>query len=867
MTSSPDLPLFGRAGALGELAARIARAQQGVGSLVLVSGEAGVGKTTLCERVLADAAAAGHRTAWAGCWEATAIPALRPWSLLLGRITEDGGTALREVASSANPAGAQLAQFDALTRTLSRSAERQPLVLVIDDAHWADPATITLLAHVATVVRTMRVVLLVTYRPADVEPGTALGKHLPHLRRHAHELALTPLDEQSAAALLASKLEGADVGTGIERELARLAGGNPLFVTELARLAAARAFDHDGIPAIPPSARELLSTRLATVGPECARLLARAAVAGDEAPLAVLAESCAQSVPATLDGLAEALTSEIVRHRSDGVLEFAHPLFRAAVYGSLTMADRVALHAELGYALERLRANGHPVDPAALAHHFGRSSPLGTAGKAVRYAVEAGRDALRVAAYETAASRFRQALTAADLDPAANDRLTILLELGAAEAAAGGAAAATSTFAEAAKLARDNGRQADFARAALGYSGGTGIEVPINDPEVIELLTAALEALGATEPTLRAWLSARLSVALTISAPLARRAALADQAVALARTAGDDDALAHALAARCDVIAGPADVRTRQEHARRITELARGHGNVAVELLGGRLLVESLFEQGRLDEADLAVTSYYRTWRRLRDPRYGFYVPLWRGTLALARGDHARYATLRPEFEQLARAAGTENAATLGAVQELFTAVDVEPERALELFAAMRGEVTAFEPQIAVTTAYMHSLQGRPDQAQLLLEQVADAFAALPRDSEWLPASAQIAETAISLPDPSIGEWVYHALAPFGDLWSVEGIGAAVRGPIARVLGLLAARFGEHDAARTHFDQALAATIRSGATAWTERVERDAHRSLRRPARPAAPPEQTVPGICRHEATSGCSSSAGRPPG
>ncbi|MDN5931983.1 MAG: AAA family ATPase [Pseudonocardia sp.] len=726
MTDVPGGDLLGRAGDLAAVRARVRRADDGVGSLVLVSGEAGIGKTALCERAVADAVGKGHRTGWVSCWQSAPMPALRPWSMLLAQIAPAGGETLTGgAACAADPVAARLAQADAVTQLLIDAARERPLVLVVDDLHWADAATVELLAHVATVIRGMRVVLLVTYRPEDAGPATPFGRQLARLHHHSSELPLAPLDDTAVAAILARGIDGWSRAQRTATGLVRMARGNPLFAIELARLVTADGIDLDTeVPAVPRSVRDLAVARLEMLSPECARLLERAAVIGDEVPLSLLADFGGLPADGPVAILEQAVDRSFVRVRHQGTYEFTHPLLRAAVYDSMTTARRVDLHARIGAALEARHNAGLPVDPAVLAHHFGRAAPSGTAAKAVGYAVDAGDQSMRMAAYATAASRFRQALTVADTDPSAGDRVAILLGLGEAQSACGETAAARATFGAAADGARAAGRGRDLAAAALGCSGGAGIEVPIDDRALIALLSEAREQLDADDVVLRARLCARLSVALTLSAPLERRAALAAEAVHLATAADDPDALAHALAARCDVLAGPADVEERHRSARRIIELARLRDNVAVELLGRRLLVVALLERGRLNEAELAVQAFARASDRLRDPRYALYVPLWRGTLALARGDLPAYRRHRASLAPAVTAAATENATTLAAVQEIFAAVDFDQERVPALFSRLSGQVTTVEAAVAVTTAAMCHLAGRPDEARALMESV-----------------------------------------------------------------------------------------------------------------------------------------------
>lgn len=850
MNGPPGLPLFGRAQVVADLADRIARADDGLGSLVLISGEAGMGKTALCEQVLAEAAGGGHRVAWVGCWQSAAVPALWPWSVVLARVAPEAGAVLGTVSAS-DPAATWFAQVDAVSRALAGEPDGRAAVVVIDDLHWADPASIDLLAQLATVVRTERVLVLATYRPEDAGPKTPLGERLPRLLRHAHQVPLAPLDDDAVSDIVTRGLGGTRLRAAARAELTRLARGNPLFVTELARLVAVSSADVGTAEfPVPPSVRDVVDARLTGVGTQCRSVLDRAAVIGDVVPLPLLATVCELSGEKTLTLLDEAIAASLVRDRGDHRFEFVHPLFRAAVYAGLTTSQRVALHAGIGLALERDRAAGAPVDPAALAHHFGRAAPAGTAAKAVRYAVDAAAEAMRIAGYATAASRYRQAIAAAEIAPEAGDRVALLRKLGEAQAASGDARAARESFMNAADLARRAGRTDELARAALGLSGGTGIEVRIDDPEQIVLLEEAIAGLGDADPALSAWLSARLSVATTLTAPLERRSALADRAITLATDARDEAALAHALATQCDVIAGPAYASRREHSAQRIIELAQSRDDVALTLLGGRLLVEALLELGELSRAEQAVNAYARTSERLRDPRYTFYVPLWRGALALCRGDERSYANHHHDLGSLAQAAATPNATILRAVQDMCAGLDFGLAPVPAGFAEMETHIVSPDLYGTVFDAYLRHAAGHDDEAGSVLASIAPALETMPLDSEWLPAMVQGAEMAAVLTDAS-ARWAYQALLPFAQVWAVEGIGAAVRGPTERVLGILAARLGDRAAATGHFDRAVAACTRAGARPWVERTERDAERSLgKRTAPLPAPPAS---GLLRRE--------------
>ena len=141
---------------------------------------------------------------------------------------------------------------------------------------------------------------------------------------------------------------------------------------------------------MPSNVHAMLAARVAALDEAARAMIEVAAVVGDEPTAVVLAEVSAVAPSQVLAVLDAAMEAGIVREKEAEIYEFTHPLFRASVYERLTTSSRVALHARVGQALERLRGRGVTVDAAALAHHFGRSAPLGNARAAVGYAVEAG---------------------------------------------------------------------------------------------------------------------------------------------------------------------------------------------------------------------------------------------------------------------------------------------------------------------------------------------------------------------------------------------------------------------------------------------------------------------------------------------
>ncbi|MGH9135898.1 MAG: hypothetical protein ACRD0G_02490, partial [Acidimicrobiales bacterium] len=419
------------------------------------------------------------------------------------------------------------------------------------------------------------------------------------------------------------------------------------------------------------------------------------------------------------------------------------------------------------------------------------------------------------------------------IEPGLGDRRRLKLDLADALTASGDFTSARKVFGDVAEDAgRDGDRQA-LGRAALGFSGGMGgIEVVISDPEVCDLLGRVAELLH-DDDVLGARVMARLSTALSYRAPLTERAQLATQARERAAAGGDPSAVAETLAAWCDVVAGPDHIAERRAAAKAILERAEHIGDAGVEALGRRLLVEALFEAGNLGEAEAEVARFERTAARLGRSEYAWYPPLWRAALAFARGQMEARGRARAQLDALVGDGAGANAELLARVQLGAMAFDLADPALVE---ENMGEILAMgvvdDLQLQTTGGLAGALAGDLDGARAAVDRCADTALAAERDSEWPGMMMQLAETIVAIGGhPAAGD-VRRAIQPLGAVWVVEGIGAAIRGPLDRILGSLAALDGDLDAAASHFASAHDAATRSGAHLIGAVVDHDAGRVL-----------------------------------
>jgi tetratricopeptide (TPR) repeat protein len=419
--------------------------------------------------------------------------------------------------------------------------------------------------------------------------------------------------------------------------------------------------------------------------------------------------------------------------------------------------------------------------------------------RAARWSVAAGDEALARLAWEEAAEHFRRALAAADILAAPVGSLLrgeAHLGLGGALLRSGEADEAALAFAAAADLADALGDPTLLGRAALGFAGLVGFEVPMLDRRQVDLLERALDALPDAH-SLRPLVLARLSVALSFLDTPDRRLALAEAAVTAARAGGDPVGLVAALAAHCDAVAGPAHVERRLAESTEIVATASGIADRRLELLGRRLRYVALLELGRFAEADAEASAFARAADELGDPLYSWYVPLWEGCRALAHGRVDEAVALADEVATIGARASSGNAEVLSSVLRAGLGQEThDRDLLLEATAYLEGNPHLVGPNLALATGGMWADVGDADRAAAALGSA--RFDDLPVDAEWLESAVLYLAAATELDRPDLAAAV-EACLPFEELFAFDGIGAHLLGSAGRWCGPVLARLGRLD--------------------------------------------------------------------
>jgi tetratricopeptide (TPR) repeat protein len=801
-------PLLGRDRELATLTTLLDDARSGRGRSALLLGEAGIGKTRLAEAVADLAVARECPVAWGRCPDGEA-PAYWAWRQALRALVGGGTDDLFVAGDSAGRAEL----FASVADAVEAGTAGRPAVVLLEDLHWADAGSLALIRFVMGVLPGLHLLLVLTARddPAEIseESATALAGLPPSVLR----LPLGGLNRQATAAVVKSVV-GPDAPPELLSEVQTRTGGNPFFVTEVARLYALRGGDAMDVPR---GVQQVLTRRLAHLSQPASEVLAMAAVVGrpDTSMLARMASRTEAEI-STL--LAEATSAGLLTATDKGYA-FAHDLVRETVYDEASPALRARLHR---IAAEALESSGR-ASAADLATHW---SNAGEAKQAAPHFLAAGHAAMASMGYEQAVRYFRQALDGSD-----GDRIDVLTALGEAEVLAGRLTAGRATLAEAAELARAAELPTYVARAVLAMGTGVGgFEVDLADDRQRPALEWAVDRLP-NDPSLRAAVLARLSLLLAGRPEHDdRRRALAREAAEVARQAGDARAEASALGAMVEALAGPDHVAARLESSARMAELARRVDDPMLLLLARRMYLVALLETGRLREVDAEIDAYAHVADRLRLPIYSWPVPLWRGMRALMNGDVDTAARLADDVEAVGLRAGSDNAQIMAFTLRMGASMLLGPQPSFVAIAEHAYDTWLGDLPDAYNWAPAAWLAnvGATQRARLIVqERLPYRFADMPKDSEWLEMAWMAGEAGRLLGEMDAVQLSYELLQPYADLWVVDGIGGACYGVAALQLGRLAATLGRLEEAKGWLSTALDVHREAGVDLLTRITEEE----------------------------------------
>jgi DNA-binding SARP family transcriptional activator/tetratricopeptide (TPR) repeat protein len=813
----PDRPFVGRRSELELLRERWVALEPERWPIVLLEGEAGIGKTALADRF----AGLGEKAVLRGRCDEDPIVPYQPFVEALGE-------SLEPPQASVPPEFQQYVMFDGVAQRLGDLSHARPLLLVVDDLQWADKPTVKLLQHLAR--RELRIMLVGTYRGGEVGRGHPLRELMTEQRRQQRldVLRLPGLTQDETDALVKTRID--DPAADLVSELWEQTVGNPLFIEETLRSLAETA---DGEPVtartleemgVAEGVRSVILRRLDALEPEPREALRAAAAVGHVFDLDVVAGAARLSVADVIEALDAPAMGGLVEELEEYRFAFAHAIVRMAIYEDLSGTRRAQLHQRIGTLLEeKPRAPGQA---AAVAHHLARGG--GDPARVVRHEVRAGQEAARACAYEEAAGHFERAVDA--LGPARDSRRAkVELRWAGVLSRAGHSRQAAAKFRAAADTARVSGDAKLLATAALGV-GQRYWEANITDPTYRGQLEEALERLATVESDrqvklLSTRLSARLAEHLAfVPGEQDRARELSADAVDTARGLDEPDTLITALMARHVTLLHIDHVEERLGLIEEVLDLRGRHRELAAEARQWRLY--DLCELGRLDEARAEALQLGERSRELRQPLFQHVAVAWEGVFAELAGDVA-------ETERL-----TEESFVLGTRAQAYDARSI---RAAKLFALYRWQGRLDELREDVhglgggrtslaawrSALALHKiLTGDLDEGSRDAHMLATLFDRVPRDFFWLSAATVLAEAVHLCGDDEAAAPLYAALAPHAERHTQHSF-AACWGSVRRPLGLLAETLGRRDEAEAHLRGALAANCASRAPVLIAATECD----------------------------------------
>ena len=596
--------------------------------MVLLTGEPGIGKTRLASEIAAHARRRGARVLTGRCYEGEGAPPYWPWLQAIRMYAADRepaalavemGPAAADIArvlpelrdrwpdsslpGSLAPEAARFRFFDGLTGFLKRASTHQPLLLILDDLHWADLPSLLLLVFLARDLGESRLMVVGTCREAEPTPGDALGRALADFAREAatRRISLRGLTERDVGRLI-EQIVGRR-SDAVVAAVWKQTGGNPLYLNEVVRLLVSQGGEDSlGAPelslrALPEGIRDVIDRRLERLTPRSRQVLAGAAVLGRQFRVDLLARVTVLPSPELLESLEEARAARIVEELPGGLgrYAFSHALVCEALYQALPARGRLELHERAAEALEEYAGEHRELYLDDLAYHCLRAAPLGRVQRAIDYAVQAGGRATAMLAWEAAAGHYAAALQALDLMPLDDRQLAeILVALGESRRRAGETAGARETFSRAVGIARRRGDGRMLAHAALGYAG-VWSEAGLVDETAVSILREALATLEPGGSALRVRLLARLALELYLGDEGSH---LSQEAVETARRLADQRALLGALHSRHATLLDPAALDERLAVATEIVRHADTVGDPELTLQGHYWRLADLLELG-----------------------------------------------------------------------------------------------------------------------------------------------------------------------------------------------------------------------------------------------------------------------------
>jgi DNA-binding CsgD family transcriptional regulator/tetratricopeptide (TPR) repeat protein len=839
-SGSQSRPIVGRARELDRFRAAFDRMLAGRRQMVLISGEPGIGKTR-CAQALADVAEdQGALVLWGHCREDAAAPPYWPWVQILRAYVDASsldevrlnmGAAAKDIAAlvpelldlsqptrqvpgaATDSSPARFRTFDAIRQFFHQATQQVPITLILDDLHWADTPSLSLLEFLNQELLNSRLLIVTAYRDADASSKNPLQHTLGGLIRDpgVERVHLAGLS-QSAIGQVAERLCDVTLSDATVKLIYQRTDGNPFFAIELIKVLleenAGAAIG--AMPArIPAGVRDTIGRRLIRLSDPCNRLLGVAAVHGRQFAAREIAVAADEELQNVLTVLEPAVHAGIVQSIADaaGGYQFTHGLIRETIYEDLPTVDRLRMHGRAGDAL--VAVHSAHLEPALtlIAHHYHQAGPLGYAEQAVVYALRAAESAVRMVAYEDALLHYDRAIETLQSGGVIHDeRLAHAYVLkGSALRLLGQIDRAIDVLLEAVNRTRVLGSEVLLVDV-LVLLAMTSQHVP--QQHIVPLLQRALALLPETDSVARTKALATLAFAQRTSADKSRIQLLVDQALAMASRCCDGAARCACFQLTVMALRGnPLSLPRRLLLGLEYIAVARstGSGDLLAEAYHWQVL--NYFEAGQIDDLETLLEQY----ESLGAARFGvhqYWAASYRVTLALLRGE---WSDLEGRIEALLEigtktrrgdADGVYGAQMFALNRDLGRLRTLAPEIKK---IATSGTERIWEPGLMLLCTEIGLL---PEARAIFDRLVEGDCRAICRDDMFLACLVFCAQTCCALEDAPRAESLYQMLLPYAKQTANHPT-AVCFGTTELYLAMLVCTANRPDIAREHFDNAV----------------------------------------------------------
>jgi class 3 adenylate cyclase len=854
-----ELPATGYVGRVAERERLIelwGHARSGSLRLAMIAGEAGVGKTRLATHLALHMYEQGATVLYGRSDEDLGVP-YQPWAQALGHLVEEaprkvlnahlerhGGILARLVPALArripdlpspresDPETERYLLYAAAAGLLEEAGRSAPLLVVLDDLHWADAPTLSLLRHVARADTSMRALIVGAYRDSELSRDHTLTDLLADLHREqgVERIKLTGLDSEEVQALMEAAVghELDEDGRALAAEITRETSGNPFFAGELLRHLT-ESGDIVQAPGgrwrlvgdladlgLPQSVREVIGRRVARLGPDARAALSIAAVIGREFDLDLLLAIVELPEARLLDLLQDAVSGSLLQENRDqaGRFTFIHALVEHTLYEDLGLTRRALLHRQIAEALE-VQCGDEPAERLGeIAGHWAEAVATTDTAKAIQYARLAAERALEQLAPDEAARWYRQALDLSEHAPAGDraERCELLIGLGEAQRQTGNPEF-RRTLLHAARAAQELEDADRLCRAVLANSRGwfSQMEGAI-DSERVRALEATAVAVADDDPR-RARVLALLATELQYAGEPARCRALARESIELARAAGEPDTLAHTLIDAFMGVWVPDTLQDRQAMNAELVELARHLGDPRVRVGAAVRTMIAGLESGDRRQVESGLAAIRTQAALVPEPSLAWLHLLYESGWACLQGELVAAEQWGIQAFEVGRASGQPDAVAAFGMHLV----------QLRYFQGRAGELVEQSVRLArrpgshwlyrAAAALVLLESGREDEAVELA--IAEDLEHAPWDWHWSWTMLIWADVCCRMGLVDRARELYELLLPFSA--QLASSGASSWGSIAWALGVLATTLKRHELSEGHFRAAAGIEDRFGA--------------------------------------------------